>query len=202
MVHRRFYIKPNPQLNTVTVHLFHNKQTNIFQQPPTWLVFVPVREGERQRGAIVGKPVVLSLLLLVHEADPVIHATVGRTLTQQTVDECLLEPASIKKRRGEVRREALMLPQNKTFNLFLRTSQHNTPLFTCFPQSGEEPCSNIPSVHLHSSAHGLSPCSRSGHVASSPATSTTENPLIKLHLCSVSNCSFYLYSTRQRRHQI
>lgn len=47
----------------------------------TWLVFVPVCEGERQRGPIVRKPAVLSLLPLVHEANPVVHATVGPTRT-------------------------------------------------------------------------------------------------------------------------
>lgn len=51
------------------------------------------------------KPAVLSLFLLVHEADPVMHAAVGPTLTQQTADESLLKPASMtkKERRSEDR---------------------------------------------------------------------------------------------------
>lgn len=76
-------------------------------------MFVPVCEGERQRGAIVRKPPVLFHLVLVCEADPVIGATVGPSLTQQTVDKRLLKPASIQKRRGEVRRETQVLPQTK-----------------------------------------------------------------------------------------
>lgn len=50
-------------------------------------MFVPVCEGERQRGAVVRKPAVLSLPPLVHETNPVINATVGPTFTQQTVDK-------------------------------------------------------------------------------------------------------------------
>lgn len=62
-------------------------------------MFVPVCEGEGQGRAIVRKPAVFTLTLLVHEADPVIHATVGPVLTQQTVDKCLLKPASMRKMR-------------------------------------------------------------------------------------------------------
>lgn len=70
----------------------------------TWLMFVPVCEGERQRRPIVRKPAVLCLFPLIHEADPVIHATVGPTGTQQTVDKGLLKPGSMNKKTGEVRR--------------------------------------------------------------------------------------------------
>lgn len=43
----------------------------------TWLVFVPVCEGERQGRPIMRKPAVLSLLPLINEADPVKHGAVG-----------------------------------------------------------------------------------------------------------------------------
>ncbi len=51
------------------------------------------------------KPAVLPLLVLVHEANPVMHAAVGPTLVQQTADERLLKPASMRKkeRRSEER---------------------------------------------------------------------------------------------------
>lgn len=64
------------------------------------------------------KPAVLSFLVLVHEADPVIHATVGATRAQQTVDKCLLKPASMKQKTGVEMRE--VLPQRK--NTFLEQS--------------------------------------------------------------------------------
>ena len=76
--------------------------TNIFiLTQATWLMFVPVGEGERTRGTVVKKPAVLSCLPVIHEADPVIQATVGSCLTQQTVDKRLLEPADVTKRTGE-----------------------------------------------------------------------------------------------------
>lgn len=101
------------------------------------------------------EPAVLSHLLHVHEADPVIHATVGSTVTQQTVDERLLEPASVRKKRGEeVRGSNVAANKNKIKTSFLEQVNTINSLLACFPQLGEGPCSNIPSVHLHSSAHG------------------------------------------------
>lgn len=81
--------------------LFVIKKTKHIQHLATWLMFVPVTEGERDREAIFMRPAVHSHLALIHEINPVIHATVGSTLTQQTVDEGLLKPASM--RRGEAR---------------------------------------------------------------------------------------------------
>lgn len=62
--------------------------------PPTRLVFVPVGEGQRWRRAVQRKPAVLSLVVPVREADPVISATVGSTRTQQTVDKSLFKPVN------------------------------------------------------------------------------------------------------------
>lgn len=45
-------------------------------------------------------PSVLSNVVHVREVDPVGRATVGPTLTQQTVDECLLKP---ERRREELK---------------------------------------------------------------------------------------------------
>lgn len=57
-------------------------------------MFAPVCEGEGQSGAIVRKPAVFPLFLRVHESNPEMHTTVGPTVIQQTVDKCLLKPAS------------------------------------------------------------------------------------------------------------
>lgn len=80
---------------------------NIYSQaklwPPnlsaTWLVSVPVGEGERQSGAVLAQPSVHSCPALVLEGNPVIRAAVGAPFIQQTADECLLEPVN----RGEER---------------------------------------------------------------------------------------------------
>lgn len=78
-----------------------------FYQPVvTRLMLVPVWEGERQRGAIVRKPPVLPLLLLVLEADPIVHAAVGSIRTQQTVDKSLLKPATVRMREEKGWEEA------------------------------------------------------------------------------------------------
>lgn len=44
------------------------------------------------------KPPVHPLLLLVLEADPIVHAAVGSIRTQQTVDKSLLKPAAVRMR--------------------------------------------------------------------------------------------------------
>lgn len=144
---KEIHIKLNPHRSTITGYLFIIiKQKN--KQLATWLMFVPVCEGQRQREAIVKMPIVLSFFLLVHEGNPVIHATVGPTLTQQTVDKCLLEPATTRKRkrRGEEGRSAFAT------NIFQHAesfAQPELPLHSCMPPPASEAVFTSISVKTH-----------------------------------------------------
>lgn len=128
----------------------------------TWLVFVPVGEGERRVGD-AGQPTVLRAVLRLHQAHPIVRATVCPTFTQQAIDEGLLKPAG---RSGQTCEEALVRANPSKDCFPLARSD------TCSPRWAEDPGSSTPSWRHRGSVRGWQPCSRNVHNAPRPETFT------------------------------
>lgn len=77
----------------------------------------------------VRKPAVLSTLLQAHKANPVKHAAVGPTLTEQTVDERLFKPAGSSKRRRDRLQCRHELKNNKRKSQNTGSSISRAPVF-------------------------------------------------------------------------